>query len=213
MAVLTDDETIPARHSYRTERPPTVLLSVRRCVSTLLTVVLALPVLRLHAQTLASTDEVKAAYLLNFAKFVDWPEPQRGAETMVLGVMASDGLADALSLTVKDKMIAGRKLVVRRVTLSDQLTGLHVLYVGAAPEAQVAEILRRVDAKGVLTVSDIEPFCRIGGAIGLVLENNRLRFEINLEPAERSSLKVSSKLLTLARKVYPAKTAAERRVP
>jgi hypothetical protein len=67
-----------------------------------------------------------------------------------------------------------------------------------------------VNASRVLTVSDLEPFCRLGGGIGLVHEENRLRFEVNMEAAERSGLKVSSKLLTLARKVYPAKVVGDR---
>jgi YfiR/HmsC-like len=128
----------------------------------------------------------------------------------VLGVMGNDRIADALGESVKDKTAGGRPLTARRVSRSDDLSRLHLLFVGASEKSRILEVMKRVDESRVLTVSDVEGFCELGGVIGLTIEKSRVRFEVNLEAAERSRLKVSSKLLTLARTVHPAKTAGDR---
>jgi hypothetical protein len=212
MAVLTRHGTGAGNGpDNRTARRPTVL-SLRRAALAALVVAFSLvsrPAV-LESQT-TSTDEVKAAFLFNFAKFVEWPS---GASTdsgpLVLGVMGSDRIADALSQTVKDKTAGGRTLTARRVSDSDDLARLHVLFVGVSEKSRLADVMKRVDDSSVLTVSDVDGFCQLGGMIRLMLEKNRVRFEINLEAAEHSGLKVSSKLLTLARTVYPAKAVEGR---
>jgi hypothetical protein len=165
---------------------------------------LALPV-RLTSQT-ANTDDVKAAFLFNFARFVEWPaESTSGATAINLGVLGSDSIGDALRTMVKDKTVAGRRLTVRRASSDDDLSALHLLFISQAEKARVPDVIKRLEGSAVLTVSDVDRFCESGGVIGLVVESNHVRFDVSLGAAERSRLRVSSKLLNLARKVHGAK--------
>lgn len=154
----------------------------------------------------ASPAEVKAAFLYNFAKFVEWPlEATSGTPTINVGVWGSDVLGDALRTVVRDKTIGGRGFTVKRPAGIDDLDGLHVLFIGDAEKTRVPDILKRVDGLSVLTVSDIDRFCDMGGTITLFVEDSHVRFDVRLDSAQRSRLKVSSKLLNLARRVYGAK--------
>jgi hypothetical protein len=159
----------------------------------------------LASQT-ANTVEVKAAFLFNFAKFVEWPaEATSGTSTINVGVLGNDALGDALRAMVRDKAVGGRGFVVRRPSGVDDLGGLHMLFVGESEKSRVGEILKRVDSLSVLTVSDIDRFCEMGGTINLFIEDSHIRFEVRLDGTQRSRLKISSKLLNLARKVHGAK--------
>jgi hypothetical protein len=163
----------------------------------------------LFTQTL-TTDEAKAAFVFNFAKFIEWPARAAAVGPLHVGVLGSDGVTDALSEIARVKRAGLRGLTVRRVTAEDDLPKLHLLFLGSLEKPRVAEILKRLSGSSVLTVSDVELFCQSGGVIGLMLDGNHLRFEINLDAAERAQLKVSSKLLTLAKSVLPAKAAGDR---
>lgn len=178
-----------------------------RCAVVLSVVCLAALPIALRGQT-ATTDEVKAAFLFNFAKFVEWPAMNDGA--LQIGVLGNDGLGDSLREIVRGKTVNGRPLATRRVNPNDDLSRLHVLFVGASEKARVADVLKRVEGSSVLTVSDVDKFCHQGGVIALTQEGNHVRFDINLDAADRSKLKVSSKLLTLARTVHPVRAAGDR---
>lgn len=158
------------------------------------------------AAQVASTDEVKAAFLFHFAKFVQWPD-EASAGPLTIGVLGNDAVAEALHAFGRGKTVAARALVVRRINASEDLAGFHVLFVGQAEKNRLPDVMRRVWGAGILTVSDIDGFCDAGGVIALMQEGRHLRFDISLDAAERSRLKVSSKLLSLARTVYPVKTA------
>jgi len=156
----------------------------------------------------ANTLEVKAAFLYNFAKFVEWPsDATSGMPTINVGVVGNDAVGEALRAMVRDKNIGGKGLSVRKPANLDDLAGLHLLFVGGAEKHRVADILRRLDGATVLTVSDIDRFCQMGGTIELVVENNHVRFDVRLDAAQRARLKVSSKLLGLARTVHGANAA------
>ncbi len=157
------------------------------------------------AEQIATTDEVKAAFLFNFAKFVEWPADAPGdASPFVIGVIDSNGIGDALRELVRTKSIGNRSISVKRLAADDDLISTQMLFVGQAGRAKVVEVLRRASKAAVLTVSDVDSFCEQGGIIALTLEGNHVRFEVNLDPAERVRLKISSKLLALARKVHPS---------
>lgn len=176
-----------------------VLLALTAAVSALLA-----PVPVVGSQT-ASPTEVKAAFLYNFAKFVEWPPEASGTTTINVGVWGSDALGDALRAVVRDKTVGGRGFAVKRPADVDDLGALHMLFIGDEEKGRVPEILKRVDGLSVLTVSDIDRFCDMGGAITLVVENSHVRFDVRLDAAQRSRLRVSSKLLNLARTVHGAK--------
>jgi hypothetical protein len=158
-------------------------------------------------QQIATADEVKAAFLFNFVKFVEWPaEVVPAGGQLMLGVLGSDGIEESLRTYARGKTIDGRELTVRRVTAGDDFSRLHLLFLGTAEQGRVPDVIKRIDRNSVLTVSDVERFCQTGGVIALAMEQNRVRFDVNLDAAERSRLKVSSKLLALARSVHSSKT-------
>jgi hypothetical protein len=184
-----------------------IIVMIRRaCRAIALTAALLLALPSGSTSQTLDTDDVKAGFLFNFAKFVEWPaDAMNAASPITIGVLGNDGVNDALRTIVKDKHIGGRAIAVRRTASIDDMAGLHVLFVGQGEKARITDVLKRLDGMAILTVSDVDRFCEQGGAIGLVREGNHVRFEVNLDAAERARLKVSSKLLTLARRVQSAK--------
>lgn len=151
----------------------------------------------------ASGADIKAAFLLNFAKFVEWPDGGGPAgRPFTIGVLGDEAMADALRDLARGKAVGGRPLYTLRVTVKDPLSDLHMLFIGASEERRLAEVLERVTGASVLSVSDLNRFCELGGVIAFRSERDRVRFDINLDQAERSGLVINSKLLALARSVF-----------
>ncbi len=159
----------------------------------------------------ASADEVKAAFLFNFAKFVEWPVDAAPSGTpLVMGVLGNDGVEESLRAVTRGKSIDRHQLSVKRLTNNDEVTRVHLLFLGLSDRARLADVLKRVDGVSVLTVSDVDRFCQSGGVIALAMEDSRVRFDVNLDAAERGRLKLSSKLLSLARTVHSTRTPGDR---
>jgi len=149
--------------------------------------------------------EVKAAFLYNFAKFVDWPPeafPTPGTPVS-LCVLGEDPFGGSLDSVVRGETLNGRHLAVRRVQGAGEARGCQVLFLPRAERGRAAEVLAALRGASVLTVGEESDFLDQGGVIRFVLEQGRVRFEINLDAAERDHLKLSSKLLRLARAVNP----------
>ncbi len=145
-----------------------------------------------------SEFEVKAAFLLNFTKFVEWPRstPPDGAPFEIC-IFGEDPYGRVLDQMVAGEQVNGRHIIVRRIHESVKSCGL--LYVGRTEE-EVASLLEDV-APACLTVGETSDFLKVGGMIGFALENHRVRFDVNLRAVGRSSLQISSKLLNVARTV------------
>jgi uncharacterized protein DUF4154 len=158
---------------------------------------------------------VKAAFVYNFVKFVDWPPRAFGGEDgpIVICVLGQDPFGDLLVQTVRDKTIHGRKLVVVRSSQIEAAKVSHVLFISASEDQRLEAILEGVGDAPVLTVGDDRNFARRGGAIRLMKEDQRVRFEVNLEATERAGLRISSKLLSLARTILPSRRISGAGVP
>lgn len=146
---------------------------------------------------------VKAAFLLNFAKFIEWP-PQAFARPdapYVICVLGQDPFGSDLDATVAEAVVEGRRMLVRRPRDARGIPGCHILFVAPSERAHLPDILATVDSAPILTVGDDEDFTRQGGELRFYVTENRVRFEINLPAAERAHLKLSAKLLSLARVV------------
>jgi hypothetical protein len=144
---------------------------------------------------------VKAAFLYNFAKFVEWP-PQAflSANTpLVICVLGQNPFGRSLDEAVDGKVVEDRKLVVRQFADIRQVSGCHILFVSSSERKYLRAILGDLKESGVLTVGETEGFTAEGGVITLWLEGDRVRFEINLDAASRQKLRISSRLLSLAR--------------
>jgi hypothetical protein len=157
---------------------------------------------RVHAQPAGEYD-VKAAFLYNFAKFVDWPsaafpEPNSSFRICVLG---KDPFGGSLQAAVGGEEIAGHKLTVVRTDSLSRPAGCQILFISRSERDQTSQVLTAVRDSPVLTVGDAPGFLEQGGMINFLLEGGKVRFEINNEAAGRANIRISSKLLQLARRV------------
>ena len=154
-----------------------------------------------HAQESPPTEhQLKAAFLLNFAKFIEWP-PAAFAEAtspMVLGVLGETPFGDVLEQTMRDKTINNRPLVVKVLRSSAETTNCHILYIGASEKARLPEIFAGLRGARVLTIGEMDRFTESGGMINFIRQGNKIRFQINEVAAKGVGLKISSKLLSLA---------------
>lgn len=142
---------------------------------------------------------IKAAYLYHFAMFVDWPDEAFDSRNapIVIGIVGADPFGPAIDDTVRDKRIDGRPLVVKRLDWAQDLRHCHILFV--ADGNRIADVVRRVGNLSVLIVGESEDLARHGAVINFRIEDNRVRFDINVDAAKRSHLTISSQLLSLAR--------------
>jgi hypothetical protein len=144
--------------------------------------------------------QVKAAFLFNFTKFVEWPgtafaDPR---SPIVLGVLGDDPFGGSLSLIVDGQLVRGRGITIRKYRFGDDVRRCHVLFVSASEQARIAQILSALQGTSVLTVSDIAGFAEGGGVVQFFMEEDRVRFVVNAEASSRANLRVSAKLLALA---------------
>jgi hypothetical protein len=148
--------------------------------------------------------QLKAAFLYNFAKFVEWPAARfEGADApIVIGVMVDNPFEDELEKAINGRQAGGRSLVVRRVTSGEEARGVHLLFVPAAQEARFAEWTESLAGAAVLTVGESGEFSGRGGVIAFVREADKVRFAVNLEAADAHRLKISAQLLKLAVAVH-----------
>jgi hypothetical protein len=148
--------------------------------------------------------EVKAAFLYNFARFVEWPRDAPGGDgAFLVTVLGRDPFGSVLDDTLRGKTIDGKRVVVRRALGFEDVGRSHILFISDSEKDRLPEILKRIDAAPVLTVGEMSQFAERGGVIRFKLDQERIRLEINVAAAERSKLRISSQLLKLARIVGP----------
>jgi len=146
---------------------------------------------------------IKAAFLYNFTLYTEWPTTafERPDSPIVLAVAGEDPFGKELDAAVRGKTVRGRSIEVRRYDTAAEVATCHLLYLSSAEAKHLPQILKRFPDTKPLTVSETEDFCRAGGVIRFFVDNNKVRFEVNTDAAVRSRLKISSKLLHLARVV------------
>lgn len=153
--------------------------------------------------SVVSDDALKAAFLYNFAKFTEWPAMPAGAP-IVACIVGDDRIAAALVETVRGQNIGGHALEVRRVQDGAAWQACQLLFISTSETRRSAAGLVFIKTLPVLTVSDDRGFAAVDGIIELYVEDGRMRFAINVDAAERSGLRLSSRLLGLARIVRHA---------
>jgi hypothetical protein len=156
------------------------------------------------AEAISREHRVKAAYLYQFGRYVEWPASAfASAESpFVIGVLAEDPIAFEMSQILQDKKTQNRPIEIRRFAASAENIACHMLFLsGAVPSGVQAEVLRRVSGKPILLVGDAYGFAERGGVIGFVVEDDRIRLNISKKTAERQGLIISSKLLRVTRVV------------
>jgi len=153
--------------------------------------------------------EVKASFVYTVAKFVEWPDRafERPGAPLVFEVLGEDPLEEALERAARGKTVNGHPVEVLRVADSRELSRCHVLYVGRSEAGHLQGVLDRIRGGTVLTVGELERFAEDGGVMGLRLEQNMIRFEVNVDAAERAHLSISSKILKLGTVIRERKRA------
>ncbi len=147
------------------------------------------------------SDELKAAYLFNFAKFVAWPEDRfdSASASLVFCMVGEDPLNGALGKITTGRSVQGREIEIQTFASPDAANSCHILFLENGASAQPTEVLKKYDGGGVLTVGESEGFAAVGGVANFFIDGKKVRFEINKQAAQDQGLKISSRLLKLAR--------------
>ncbi|NML13759.1 YfiR family protein [Azohydromonas caseinilytica] len=184
-------------------RPLAGRCAARRPVLLLLTGMLGLlGLLPAGAQPVAEY-QVKAAFLVKFGSYVEWPAAvfESRESPFVIGVVAPDAVADEVERAASAATVEGRPVQVRRLERADVPGGTHLLFIARSHNGQLADTLALARGRPLLTVTESEQALALGGMINFVIVDNKVRFDIALAPAEASQLKISARLLSVARRV------------
>jgi hypothetical protein len=144
--------------------------------------------------------QVKAVYLYNFGRFVDWSAtlPAARRDSFAVCVIGQDPFGRTLDSTLAGEFIDQRKVVAKRISRPQDAASCQVLFISSSEDGRLKDILPLLDKLKVLTVSDMPRFSERGGMIQFVLEKDKIRFEVNLTNTERAGLNLSSELLKVA---------------
>ena len=143
---------------------------------------------------------VKAAYLLNFTRYVEWP--QSSDSRLSICVMGRDPFGRILDATVAGRTVQGRPLEVRRVQSASEASECEVVFVSRDAWRRNPQSLEALSGTGSLTVGESEQFARDGGVIGFVILDETVRFVVNDAARDRAGLRISSRMLSLAAAIY-----------
>jgi len=149
-----------------------------------------------------SEYELKAAYLFNFGKFVQWPDDafKKPTDPFIIGICGTDPFKDILQQTIQNKTLQNRPVIIINISSIEDAATCHILFICKTNKFQLTRILQSVNNKPVLTAGDnIEDFCQSGGIINFTSQYAKKRFEINNKASTRVLLVISSKLLALSR--------------
>lgn len=148
-----------------------------------------------------SEYQVKAAFLYKFARFIEWPAASFAApdSPLIIGILGKDPFGPMLDQAVAGKQVQGRPLQILRLEGPQRAKECHILFVGRLHDQEALRILALVRELPVLSIGEADDFARNGGVIHLLVEEQRVFFEINAEAAQKAGLKISSQLLKLAR--------------
>lgn len=178
----------------------TALKTASRLARTTISLLIFVAIARAQA---VSEYQVKALFIYNFAKFIEWPPEtfSNSHDPITVCIAGQDPFGSEIDQAVKGKTVNSRELVIKRIGKSDDTKGCQVLFVGSIEKKHIKSLLSSVGTSNVLSVGENDGFPDMGGVIGFAMEGNKVRFDVNLEAANRAHLKISSKLLSLARSV------------
>jgi hypothetical protein len=152
----------------------------------------------------AQEASVKAAFLYKFAGYIEWPAEAFAAPDapFVIGVMGADDIAAELARIVPGRNVGGHPVVVKKLRESDPVRGIHLLFVWRVEPGRLQQVLRASQREGAFAVTENAKGLELGAAINFVTEE-RVGFEVSLESAEKTGHRISSRMLTVARRVIP----------
>lgn len=178
------------------------IMTVRRLIIAILMMLLA----QAHhawAQDSEQSSEylIKAGYIYNFAKLVEWPASAfaQPDSPIVIGIVGTDPFGPIIDKVLEGKKVNGHSFVIKRLKPTADVKECHILFVGTSLGPHVADTIRLTRGTPILTISEIPGFADRGGIINLTLEQNKVRFEVNVDAAKQADLNISSRLLVLAK--------------
>ncbi|HEX3822192.1 MAG TPA: YfiR family protein [Candidatus Sulfotelmatobacter sp.] len=192
----------PLQSLRKISQPPARWL-VRRALRRLVAIALVMlyAIFYIHAQTAKPSEyAVKAAYLYNFGKFINWPaaSTQTGSASFDICLLGRDPFGPTLQAAVAHETLGGKQIVVRQIDALSDTADCRVLFISTSEAKRLKQILAALGRASVLTVSDLPEFTERGGMVQFVLQGDRVRFEVNSASAERAGLTLSSDLLKVA---------------
>lgn len=162
-------------------------------------------ILTSHAQmgftTYPTEYQVKAKYLYNFARFVEWPDQSftHKSTPYTIGILGEDPFGIDLDKTVEGKKIKGRNFIIKRFNEISDFQYCHILFISLNEQEKTKRVIKKLKGSSILTVSDIENFAEDGGIINFFMTEEKIRFKINFQSANASNLKISSQILRQAK--------------
>jgi hypothetical protein len=201
-------ETMTHAARVRIACPPAVQTAgVRRFLRAPLALLMALAFLLPPASCAAYASSqpvgeyhVKAAFILNFANFIEWPNTAPSSDAFIIGILGRDPFEGAID-SLKGKTVKGRKVVIKRYDDPEDARDADILFISASEKRALPRILKSLRNRPVLTVGDSQGFVRSGVMISMVPNGKRVGFEINNRAAQQAGIRISSQLLKLAREV------------
>ena len=194
--------------------PDVIVRSGTGCLSTLTAALGLLAVCPARAQEPPKAPEyrIKAAFLYNFTLYTEWPAAsfEKSDSPIVLTIAGDDPFGGELDAAIHGKTVRGRPIEIHRVAQAADVSPCHILFLTSAQARNLPQVLRRFEVLPPLTVGETEDFTSVGGAIRFFIEGNKVRFEVNTDAVARARVKMSSKLLSLARIVRDAGSTEER---
>ena len=145
--------------------------------------------------------DTKVEMLLNLAKFVEWPRSAVATEygQMTVAVLGEDEMAAQVAAVLSTRSISGRRVFVRCVRRAQDARDCQILFIASSESQRIPELLEALQGRSVLTIADAPGFAAQGGMVDFVQDGDRVRFEINTGSAQRAQIRISAKLLALAR--------------
>lgn len=171
-------------------------------------VAIALVISLVHVGKTADVKEyeIKAAFIYNFAKFVEWPEDAfgRADAPIIIGIVGKDPFGKMIDQAVEGRRANGRLVEIKRISWGSEVKTCHILFVSSSESGKVGQLGELVKNAPILTIGETPGFASRGGIVNFTEEEGKVRFEINADAAKRARLTISSKLLSLAKVVKDA---------
>ena len=167
-----------------------------------------------RAQSSASSEYlIKAGFIYNFAKLMEWPAPvfPQPNSPIVIAILGTDPFQGTLDSVLRGKQVNGRDFVVKHLKWGDDLKGCNIIFVSSSEKAHFDDFFHQIHGLPILTIGDTPGFAESGGIINFVLEDDKVRFEIDVDAARQANINISSRLLALAKIVPDAASDGRRR--
>jgi hypothetical protein len=172
--------------------------TIKLYIAAFVTAVICLSATKAQAQY--SEYEVKAAYIFNFAKFIEWPADFIPGDTICLCVYKNDPFGIILEKTMIGRKANGKDWKIKRITNISEIGSCHILIMSGVKQHEVMQVIQKIQNQPIVTIGDeIRDFCEMGGLINFLPQYSERQFEINKDVASDIRIKISPKLLLLAK--------------